>query len=97
MTTSVEPSLTHNPQQHRYEAWVNGELAGYAEYEQQGPDLAFTHTKVQPQFEGQGVGSALVRFALEDVRQAGAHQVEPVCPFVALWIKRHPQYQALVA
>lgn len=97
MTKNLDPTLTHNQAQHRYEAWVGEQLAGYAQYQQQPEHIAFTHTVVQPQYEGQGVGSALVRYALDDVRGAGEHQVKPVCPFVAAWIARHPDYQSLLA
>jgi len=37
-----------------------------------------------------------VKFALEAAREQGK-QVVPLCPFVAAYIKRHPEYQPLVA
>ena len=56
----------------------------------------FTHTEVVPQFEGQGLGSRLAKFALDDVRRRGL-QVVPVCTFVAGYIRRHPEYHDLVS
>ena len=52
-------------------------------------------TVVEPYFEGQGVGSALVRDVIEKADQADA-QVVPTCWFVAGWLDRHPQYHHLM-
>jgi hypothetical protein len=41
------------------------------------------------------VGAALARFALDDVKAEGG-TVVPLCPFIAAWIKRHPEYEAMV-
>ena len=79
----------------RYEARVAGELAGIAEYRRRDGRTVFTHTEVADAFEGKGVGSALARGALDDVRARGERAV-PVCPFIAEWIERHPDYQDLV-
>lgn len=96
MNEDVE--TTHLPDQHRYEARLGGVLAGFSEYELTGDDLiVFTHTKVDDAFEGRGVGGALARFALDDVRATGARRVVPRCPFIRSWIEKHPGYQDLVA
>ena len=57
--------------------------------------LVVTHTEVEPEYEGQGVGGRLVQAVLDDVRQRGLH-VLPICPFTKSWIERHPDYQDLV-
>jgi uncharacterized protein len=76
------------PERTRYEARVDGELAAFADYIPTGELLAFTHTEVLPAFEGRGVGSTLVRDALDDVR-GRQRSVLAVCPFVSGWIARH--------
>ena len=76
------------PERTRYEARVDGELAAFADYIPTGELLAFTHTEVLPAFEGKGVGSTLVREALDDVR-GRQRSVLAVCPFVSGWIARH--------
>ena len=76
------------PERTRYEARVDGELAAFADYIPTGELLAFTHTEVLPAFEGKGVGSTLVRDALDDVR-GRQRSVLAVCPFVSGWIARH--------
>jgi uncharacterized protein len=87
---------SHNPAEHRYEAHIDGELAGFAEYQLTDAMIVFTHTEVLEAFEGKGVGSALARFALDDVRADGSRKVMPLCPFIKGWIGKHPDYVDLV-
>ena len=90
-------SVADNPAQQRYEATVDGQVAGFAQYKVKDGHIVFTHTEVDPAFEGQGVGSVLARQALDDVRAKGQHDVVALCPFIAAWIERHPDYQDLLA
>ncbi len=92
MTTQVHDQ----PDRGRFEATVDGELAGFAEYRRENGVITFTHTQVDDAFEGQGVGSTLVRGALDDARAAGL-VVRPLCPFVRAYVDRHPEYQDLLA
>lgn len=91
-----EVQVTNNPDANRYEARLDGELAGIAEYQLTDQLVVFTHTEVEPAFEGKGIGSALARHALDDVRAQGTHQVMPLCPFIKAWIGKHPDYVSLV-
>ena len=88
--------VTDNPEQSRYEAHLDGELAGIAEYHLTKSSIVFTHTEVLDAFAGNGVGSALARHALDDVRAKGGRDVVPVCPFIHGWIDDHPDYADLV-
>lgn len=90
-------TVTNNPEQNRYEARIDGELAGFAEYRLSDGLITFTHTEVDPSFEGKGVGGALARSALDDVRADGSRKVKPLCPFIKGWIEKHPDYSHLVA
>lgn len=85
------------PAAKRYEARVSGgsEVAGVAEYIRTPELIAFVHTEVFPAHEGKGVGAALARRALDEARAANL-RVLPVCPFIAGWIARHPDYRDLV-
>ncbi|MFC5186196.1 GNAT family N-acetyltransferase [Actinomadura harenae] len=89
--------VTDNREQSRYEITVDGTLAGFAEYalRANGGIVVFVHTEIFPEYEGQGVGSALARGALDDVR-GGGRTVVPLCPFIKGWIEKHPDYQDLV-
>ncbi|RZL91835.1 MAG: N-acetyltransferase, partial [Variovorax sp.] len=80
---------------HRYEARIEGKLAGYSEYNLLSEAIMFTHTEVLPEHEGQGVGSAIARHVLDQARSDGQHVI-PVCQFIAGWIRKHPDYVDLV-
>ena len=89
MSTTV---VTDNPSAHRFEAHLDGKLAGFAEYQLTDALVVFTHTEVDPSFEGNGIGSALARFALDQIRDEGGRKALPVCPFIKGWIQRHLEY-----
>ncbi|HEX7131201.1 MAG TPA: GNAT family N-acetyltransferase [Iamia sp.] len=80
----------------RYEIVVDGVVAGFTQFEEGvGGVLAFPHTVVEDEFEGQGLASRLVREALDDVRARG-RLIHPFCPYVKRWIQKHPDYHDLV-
>lgn len=90
----MEPVIADNPQGHRFEAQVGGELVGFLTYHLSPGAMVLTHTEVDEAHEGQGVGSALAKSALDDVRSRGL-SVVPLCSFVKSWIERHPDYADL--
>ena len=81
--------VTDNADRNRYEAHLAGELAGFAEYQLAEALIVFTHTEVDRVHEGKGIGSALARFALDDVRERGGRRVLALCPFIKDWMLRH--------
>ena len=87
--------ITNDPTQHRYVATIDGQLAGYCEYNLLTDAIMFTHTEVLAEFEGKGVGSAIARHVLDEARADGKHVI-PVCQFVAGWIRKHRDYADLV-
>ena len=89
-------SFHDNPSAHRFEAIVDGKVAAYSEYNVLKTGLLFTHTEVLPQHEGQGLGSQLAKFALDEVRARNVQAV-PVCQFIAGYIREHSEYQDLVS
>jgi uncharacterized protein len=93
---SEQVVVTRNEDEHRWEARVGGELAGFAAYQLTDELVVFTHTEVDPAFEGKGVGGALARSALDEVAAEGTRKVMPLCPFIKAWIQRHPAYVPLV-
>ena len=79
----------------RYELTRDGDLAGTIMYRRRPGLLALVHTEVDERFEGLGLGSVLVRGALDDARSRGL-VVLPFCPFVNGYIQRHREYTDLV-
>jgi len=94
-TQGDEVRVVDNQGADRYEIWSDGKLAGFANYRTRPGRLVFVHTETEPGFEGRGMASRLVQGALDDVRRRGLG-VMPLCPFVASYIKDHPDYQDLV-
>jgi predicted GNAT family acetyltransferase len=89
-------TIADNPTAHRFELKKAGVVAARSEYNLLQGAVMFTHTEVEPEFEGQGLGSKLAKFALDDVRSRGL-QVVPVCQFIAGYIRKHPEYLDLVS
>ena len=86
MTTDVE--VRDNADRHRYEAHLDGTLAGYIDYQLATNLVVLTHTEVDASFEGRGVGSALARAALDDVHERCLKALV-ICPFITGWVRNH--------
>ena len=83
-----------NEEEKRYEITTDGILAKL-EYILSMDKIFLTHTEVPQSLGGSGIGSKLVKYALEDIERKGLTLV-PLCPFVAQYIKNHPEYKELV-
>ena len=88
-------TVTDRPAELRYEIEVDGEVAGFLLYRREPGVLELVHTDVDPKWEGKGVGGALVKGALDDIRARGL-KIRPFCPFVRAYLRRHPEYEDLV-
>ncbi len=88
--------ILHNHAESRWEARMDDEVVGVADYFDDGTVLTFTHTFVGPKVRGGAVAGALIAAALTEARQTG-RKVVPACSFVVSYLKRHPEYQELVA
>jgi len=95
-TGMSDVEVSNNEAEKRYEARLDGELVGAAYYDVADDLIVFTHTEVDEESEGHGVGSALARGALDDVRADGRRKVIARCPFIKGWLERHPDYQDLL-
>ncbi|NAY91110.1 N-acetyltransferase [Muricauda sp. JGD-17] len=90
----MEYELINNEEAKQYEFHIEGQVPKI-EYIKAKDKIYLTHTEIPKGLEGKGIGSALVKQALDDVREKDLTLV-PLCPFVALFIKRHPEYKTLV-
>lgn len=89
----MEHTIIHNEQKSRFELSLEGHLA-HIDYVRGNGTLDLHHTLVPKPLEGRGIGSQLTRFAL-DYADANDLKVIPTCPFVKVYIDRHPAYQPL--
>jgi uncharacterized protein len=83
------------PAADRYEAHLDGELAGVLEYEVTRSQIDLMHTEVASDHEGQGIGAALARFALDDARRRGLRVIAS-CPYVRAYLAKHPEDRDIV-
>jgi len=95
MSDTSDVVVTDNDEEQRYEAHLDGQLAGIAAYTRSDGRIVFTHTEVDDAFEGRGIGGHLVKAALDDVRGRGL-RVVPRCPFVKSYVERHPEHADLL-
>jgi len=93
----MEPTITITdaPDASRYEARLDGELAGILEYVVKRNRIALAHTEVLPAFEGRGIAGRLAKFALDDARLRGLGVIV-MCPFVRAYVERHPEERDIV-
>lgn len=87
-------AIRDNAERHRFEVVEDGHLAR-ANYVINGDVITFTHTIVPPALEGRGIASRLIRHGLSEARDRGL-RVVPQCPFVAAYIRKHPEWADLL-
>ncbi|MDY3307499.1 GNAT family N-acetyltransferase [Psychrobacter sanguinis] len=92
MTQAVD--ITHNQAANRFETTIEGHT-GFISYQDQDDRIVYDHTIVPSELGGKGVGSALVKHALDYARSEGK-KVVPTCSFVASYINKHAEYQDLL-
>ena len=91
----MEPlTIFNNEQRQQFQLKLEGELATL-EYRLNEGMIVLMHTEVPDKLGGRGIGSALVEFALNYAR-ANHLPVKVYCPFVAAYLKRHPEQQDIV-
>ena len=93
-TVPMNYILTDNEDEKQYEFHLEDEVARIEYIKAQGR-IFLTHTEVPESLEGKGIGSALIKQVLDDIQGKGLILV-PLCPFVAVYIRRHPEYMVLV-
>jgi uncharacterized protein len=89
-------SISKNEAAGRYELRLGDRRVGLADFYQRGDVVVIPHTETSPEFGGRGLASRLVRHCLDDIRDQHL-RVKPACPFVAAYIRKHPEYADLLA
>ncbi len=87
--------VKNNKSKNQFEADLHGKTALIQYRKEADGTLNLFHTEVPDEFEGKGIGSRLVKNALEQIKAEGLI-INPSCPFIAAYIKRHPEYENLV-
>jgi predicted GNAT family acetyltransferase len=87
--------ISDNPDDHRWEVRDGDRVIAYAEYITAPGRVIFTHTVVEPEHEGQGIGSRLARAVLDDAVSRDL-RITPRCPFIRAYTERHQEYEASV-
>jgi predicted GNAT family acetyltransferase len=88
--------LLNNVEQQQYELYLDGVRVSLASYCERDGVTVIPHTETLPAYGGRGLAGRLIAFALDDLRSQG-RKVEPACPFVADYLRKHPSYQDLLA
>jgi uncharacterized protein len=88
-------NVRDNPERHRFELDLGDGDVAFAEYTLPAGKIMFTHTEVPQGHEGKGIGTMLIRFALDAARERGL-KVIPICPFFAAYMQKHPEVQDLL-
>ena len=86
--------VRNNTAQNRFELDVDGHQA-VAYYRMAPGVITFVHTEVPQPLSGRGIGTKLIRGALEMARAQGL-KVVPQCPFVSAFMGKHPEYNDLL-
>ena len=83
-------SILKNEELNRFEIYSNGELAGFAEFKVSNQMISYTHTDIDPRFGGKGLGSQLIKEALDEALEQNL-EVAPYCSFVSTYIKKNSE------
>lgn len=87
--------IIHDPTKQRYILEGNGEYLGKIEYEIRENTILLLNAEVPLEMRGQGLGGPLTARTLDHIRQQGSYTVSPVCPFIAKYMLKHPEYDDL--
>ncbi len=94
-SSPAEPTIVDARDASRYEARVDGEIAGWVDYRRLRGRIAAIHTEVLPAFAGRGIARRLVRRVIDDARAEGIG-VTPICPLFVAHFERHPEEADIV-
>lgn len=89
----MSDDVRDNPTRQRFEIDLDGHTA-FATYKRADGVLTILHTEVPKELNGRGIGSKLARGVLDSARTQGL-KVKPLCPFVASYMDKHPEYADL--
>jgi uncharacterized protein len=93
---TMDITVNDVPERERFEARdAEGNVVGFVTYQLTGKIIAYTHTEVFPEHEGQGIGSRLANAVMDDAR-AKSRNVVPICPYIQKWLEKRQEYDDIV-
>jgi hypothetical protein len=90
-TPSQSTTVDRVDEKNRYELRIDGQVVGFAAYQDKGDQRVFYHTEINEAFSGRGLSTILITQAVTDARNTGK-RIVPVCSFVAGFLKKHPEF-----
>ena len=96
MAIDARTQVTEDPDAGRFIMTLDGEPIGFLQYQSLPGPTVLEHVEIEPRFEGRGLGGALTKAALDEFRARGV-TVVPQCPFIARYIRSHPEYTDMVS
>jgi uncharacterized protein len=88
-------TIAHKPERQRYEISAGDEVIGLSRYRDASGQRTFLHTEVDAAYQGHGLATRLIAWALDDTRAAGL-RVVAACPMVAAYVGKHHEYDDIV-
>lgn len=89
-------SIRDNPDEGRYELWIDDDLISFADYTQAGDVLTVPHVETRRDLRGRGNADRLMQGMLADIRSRGL-RIHPVCSHAVRYLRDHPEEADLVA
>lgn len=88
-------NIRHEPDAHRFVLLDGDTFQGEVEYQEQGDTLLLVRAEVPEELRGQGLGVPLVKGTLEAIRDMGGWKVTPICPYIAKYMMKNREFDAL--
>jgi hypothetical protein len=92
----MDPKVIHNQEGHRYELWLEDKRIGLADYSLMPGERHFVHTEVDPAHQNKNYAALLMKEVFEEMRSNTKDKVVPVCSYVVMYMKRHPETHDLL-
>ncbi|WP_210462768.1 MULTISPECIES: GNAT family N-acetyltransferase [Rufibacter] len=90
----MEQEIKNNTAKHQFETTIEGKTA-LVSYKLKDNVMTVLHTEVPEELEGRGIAAALSKQVLEYLKKENMELI-PLCPYMAAYLKKHPEYQSLV-
>jgi uncharacterized protein len=95
LTDKTGAPVTVTKEEGQFTVGVEGKPVGLTAFAERDGQRVFYHTEVDSDFEGRGLGTALIGAALEATRSDGM-RIVAVCPMVAAYVRKHDEFNDIV-